>query len=80
MSKHLAQNDIENDVKIDILTSCTRLYYTPSYKTEISRMGEIHRKPCRVCNNNHSHSTLFELYLALSELAHVFNRTDKEGI
>ena len=34
-----------------ILTSCTRSSYTPWYKTEISRMGENHRKTCRSCKN-----------------------------
>ena len=39
-SKCLAQNDVKNDVEIDLLAPCTKLSYTPSYKTEISRTGE----------------------------------------
>ena len=35
----------------DILTSCMRSSYTPSCKTEISRMGENRSKPCLVCKN-----------------------------
>ena len=38
----------------DILTSCMRSSYIPWYKTEISRMGENHGKPCRVCKKSQS--------------------------
>ena len=37
--------------RYDVLTSCMRSSYTPWYKTEISRTGENHGKPCRVCKN-----------------------------
>ena len=50
MSKHLVQNDVKiaSYVKIEVLTSCTRSSYTPSYKTEISITGENCGKPCRL--------------------------------
>ena len=49
LSKKLTKCLAQNEVKIDILTSCTKLSYTPSYKTEIPRTGQNCGKPCWVC-------------------------------
>ena len=46
---NMTSKDVKNDVKIDVLTSCKRSSYTPSYETEISRTGENQGKPCLVC-------------------------------
>ena len=40
MSKRWAQNDVNNDVRTNVLMSCTRSSYTPLYKTEISRRSK----------------------------------------
>ena len=36
----------------DVQTSCTRLSYTPSCKTKISRTGKNHGKPCWACKTS----------------------------
>ena len=52
-SKHLAQND----VTIDVLTSCMRSSYTPSYKMEkqvkiLENLVRYARKECTISNSN----------------------------
>ena len=46
LSKKLLKRSALNDVKINIMTSCMRSTYTPSYKTEISRTDE-NREKCK---------------------------------
>ena len=51
-NKYIFDQDMFGSVSIcDVLTSCTRSFYSPWYKTEISRTDENRGKPCRVCKN-----------------------------
>ena len=45
------ENDIKNDVKIVILTSCTRAVLHHSCKTTFLSPRQGHRNPGRVCKN-----------------------------
>ena len=52
-SKHLA----ETDVKIVILTSCTRVVLHPSCKMTFPRPGRVHRNFGRVCKKHISRTS-----------------------
>ena len=59
-SKRLAENDVnmtsrrQNDVKIVILTSYTRVILYPSCKTTFPSRGRVHRNSGRVCKKRFS--------------------------
>ena len=48
------RQDVKNDVRIPILTSCTRVVLHPSCKTTFPSPGRVHGNPGRVCKKKFS--------------------------
>ena len=55
--------DVKNDVKIVILTSCTRVVLHPLCKMTFPSPGRVHGNSVQVCKNSMSNECMADYYL-----------------
>ena len=60
------ENDVKNEVKIVILTSCTRVVLHPSCKTTFPSPGRDHGSPGRICKKISSSPLHLQLFIMVT--------------